>query len=534
MAVLAPVLKQRFFDSNGDPLVGGKLYTYAAGTTTNLATYTDQTGSSTNTNPIILDANGEADVWITEAGYKFALFDSSDVPQWTVDNVYSSAYAQSTSADLIDNLSIGYSVGAGQLTISLKDAAGNNPSVASTVKVGFRSSTLISGVIQKLVASAPLSTIISAGSTAGHTSAVSCPLYVGLMNVSGVMELCWSSSAFDEKGLISTTAEGGAGAADSASTIYSTTARSNVPARIVGKAYSTQATAGTWAAVPTVNIVGDVGKILSMPASIPQSPYTFGNSFLKTGPTLADPQWGFGTFGEYAPSVTSTYTAKVTDGFIPCSGSAFTVTLPTAVGNNGKILTIIKTDASFSNIITIDGNASETIDGALTTTLNTQYEAVTLVSDNANWSIVERKIPNVWTAFTPTGSWNTNVTYSGFYKRVGDSIIMDVTVTCSGAPNATTLSINLANSLVMDTAKMSLATAANISMGQTTVFDAGTDNNVGRIKWGSSTTIIPEIDNVSGTYSASRSVTQALPITFGASDTVHILTRPIPIAGWKG
>ena len=64
MSALAPTLKQRFFDTNGAPLVGGKLYSYAAGTTTPKATYTDESLGAANANPIILDANGEANVWL--------------------------------------------------------------------------------------------------------------------------------------------------------------------------------------------------------------------------------------------------------------------------------------------------------------------------------------------------------------------------------------------------------------------------------------------------------------------------------------
>ena len=63
MAALTPVPKIQFFDANGHPLAGGKLYSYAAGTTTPLVTYTDQAGTSANTNPVILDARGEASVW---------------------------------------------------------------------------------------------------------------------------------------------------------------------------------------------------------------------------------------------------------------------------------------------------------------------------------------------------------------------------------------------------------------------------------------------------------------------------------------
>lgn len=86
-AKLLPVLKQRFFDSNGDPLVGGQLYSYVAGTSTPAATYTDEAGATPNTNPVVLDANGEADVWLGAGSYKFILTDSDDVVQWTVDDV---------------------------------------------------------------------------------------------------------------------------------------------------------------------------------------------------------------------------------------------------------------------------------------------------------------------------------------------------------------------------------------------------------------------------------------------------------------
>jgi hypothetical protein len=68
-------------------LVGGKLYSYAAGTTTPLATFTDAGGATPNANPVILDSRGEASVWLGTAVYKFALYTSTNVLVWTVDNV---------------------------------------------------------------------------------------------------------------------------------------------------------------------------------------------------------------------------------------------------------------------------------------------------------------------------------------------------------------------------------------------------------------------------------------------------------------
>ena len=88
MAVLAPQPKAQFFDANGNPLVGGKVYTYAAGTTTPLATYTDATATTPNTNPVILDARGECNLWFSTAtSYKVILKTADDVQQWSVDNI---------------------------------------------------------------------------------------------------------------------------------------------------------------------------------------------------------------------------------------------------------------------------------------------------------------------------------------------------------------------------------------------------------------------------------------------------------------
>lgn len=88
MAVLAPEPKAQFFDANGNPLVGGKVYTYAAGTSTPLATFTDANALTQNTNPVILDARGECNLWFaTATSYKVVLKDASDNLIWTVDNI---------------------------------------------------------------------------------------------------------------------------------------------------------------------------------------------------------------------------------------------------------------------------------------------------------------------------------------------------------------------------------------------------------------------------------------------------------------
>ena len=92
----APFLKPQYSDVNGVPLAGGLLWTYAAGTTTPLATYTDATGDTANANPVVLDAGGFADVWLTDDSYKFILQDSDGNEQWSEDNIQGSASGDGT------------------------------------------------------------------------------------------------------------------------------------------------------------------------------------------------------------------------------------------------------------------------------------------------------------------------------------------------------------------------------------------------------------------------------------------------------
>jgi hypothetical protein len=80
----------QFFGNNGLPLAGGKLFTYAAGTTTPLATYTSSSGVTPHANPIVLDSAGRvpSEVWLTSsAAYKFTLKTATNVEIWTKDNI---------------------------------------------------------------------------------------------------------------------------------------------------------------------------------------------------------------------------------------------------------------------------------------------------------------------------------------------------------------------------------------------------------------------------------------------------------------
>jgi hypothetical protein len=112
----------QFFDNNGNVLSGGKIYTYQAGTTTPLATYTTNSESAFHTNPIILDAAGRVpsggEIWLQlGVGYKFVLKTSAEVLIATYDNIPSSA--QPPAANDADSIMYeqGYTVTAGSFVV---------------------------------------------------------------------------------------------------------------------------------------------------------------------------------------------------------------------------------------------------------------------------------------------------------------------------------------------------------------------------------------------------------------------------------
>ena len=82
---------QQFFDDNGVPLAGGLIYTYQAGSSTPLVTYTTSSGTVANANPIVLDASGRTpqQIWLlTGYSYKFVLQNADAVLIQTLDNIY--------------------------------------------------------------------------------------------------------------------------------------------------------------------------------------------------------------------------------------------------------------------------------------------------------------------------------------------------------------------------------------------------------------------------------------------------------------
>lgn len=292
MAVaLIDILAAGVTDDAGEPLALGTVTFYLAGTTTPETVYEDFALATPHSNPLTLDDAGRA-IAYSDTRVKALIKNASGATVRTIDNINladsdisaSSASALAgdglsaaagllnvnvdgntieTSSDAIRikdagrsnldlyNYSIACSVASNALTIALKSNAGSDCTDTDYASIPFRSTTLTSGVTTRRKITAALSIVISSGSTLGHVSAVEWPIYVYAIDNAGTVELAVSTSPQDERYRLTTTVLAGGGGDDSVSAIYSTAARSNVAARLIAVLKSTQATAGTWAVVPT-------------------------------------------------------------------------------------------------------------------------------------------------------------------------------------------------------------------------------------------------------------------------------------------
>lgn len=159
-----------------------------------------------------------------------------------------------------ENLGIAVSASGSALTVALKGADGNDPSGSNIVYLPFRSATGTTGTITTRQVTSATSLTISSGSTMGVSSTTAFRLWLlafddggtvrlGLVNcLSQASSVATSILGLTDNGIASSTAEGGSGAADSAQVIYTGTAVTSKPYRILGylEWNTSGVTAGTW------------------------------------------------------------------------------------------------------------------------------------------------------------------------------------------------------------------------------------------------------------------------------------------------
>ena len=118
-----PVPRIQFLDNSGNPLSGGKLYSYASGTTTPQSTYTTNDLSVANANPVILDSAGRATVFLSATlSYKFTLTNSVNDAVWSVDGI-TGQFSGVITINAADTRALRISRGAGDAGMSIQSGA---------------------------------------------------------------------------------------------------------------------------------------------------------------------------------------------------------------------------------------------------------------------------------------------------------------------------------------------------------------------------------------------------------------------------
>jgi len=137
-----------------------------------------------------------------------------------------------------------------------------------------------------------------------------------------------------------------------------------------------------------------------------------------------------------------------------------------------------------------------------------------------------------WVAYTPTGTWTTNTTYTGLWKRVGDTLEVDGYVALSGAPDATLLYIDLPFGWVIDTSKLGNDDTSK-SIGTASIEDTGSRFEEALVNYYNTTRVGIVYQKPSTTLyvTTSNAVTNLLPHVFANSDKIHF-RYSVPIVGW--
>lgn len=412
----------------------------------------------------------------------------------------------------IKNAVIRAQASANTLVISLLTAAGSTPTASDFITIAF--TDIVGSTVTELNVTSNTQLTISSGSTLGHVSNIDNFIYVYAVNDAGTVRLAASSVLFDESYPHTMTAEGGAGAADSANVLYwGVAGAGSKVTRLLGRFVSNQTTAGTWASDPVESITG------FQSANI----YKNKNTITVTNANL---------------SIASTHQndQPVEQMLFSTGGAVRTLSLPPVANCYGRVFTITKIDSG-AGVVSLDPNGTETINGLTLTNLAIQYESITIKSNGVSWSVLNRYIPSVWTTFTVTTSLTTNVTNQGFFRRIGDSAEIMVCTSFNGTNTQGAYTITLPNGLSFDSNKYFGGVTQNNLWGIAKYYDASaTGELLGSVTYDSTTTVaVWVIDDAAASTNYCNPINSStnVPVTVANNDriVVHFM---IPISGWDG
>lgn len=179
-----------------------------------------------------------------------------------------------------------------------------------------------------------------------------------------------------------------------------------------------------------------------------------------------------------------------------------------------------------------------------TSATGTQYRLIWHVatSSTATWAIKFDEIKVTpskyiygtpitdWIPYTPSGSWTVNTTYTGVWRRVGDSIECRVKVSTTGAPNAVSLIVTvMPTGLTIDTNKFDEASSR---LGNGLAVDTSVNGYPAHVIYNTNTIVTPVIYNASLTNAITNNITQISPFTWGTGDTLEF-NFSAPVTGWS-
>lgn len=161
---------------------------------------------------------------------------------------------------------------------------------------------------------------------------------------------------------------------------------------------------------------------------------------------------------------------------------------------------------------------------------STSASAYTVKFDNVSVtreSISQGTVNTASVAYTPTGGWTSNTTYSARWSQIGEDMEVRARIALSGAPTSATFTMSLPSGKVIDFAKMPAGALTNLeSVGIANIYDATGNRYVGVVSINDQGSIRIQPDNVTSV------VTQAVPFTFASGDTIE-LNFKVPIVGWS-
>jgi hypothetical protein len=136
-----------------------------------------------------------------------------------------------------------------------------------------------------------------------------------------------------------------------------------------------------------------------------------------------------------------------------------------------------------------------------------------------------------WVSYTPTGSWVSNTNYSGLWKRVGDTMEVQITLDITGVPTNADLTVTIPSGFSIDSSKINISTNANAPVGLARFYDTGVAG------YGPSSVVYSSSNSLRVLYSANANnnesaLSTSIPFTWGNTDQIKLFAR-FPILGWS-